>query len=139
MSVFENLNRVGRCTQCEAEIYDTKTQYPLGHPYSGEARTVGKSLPSCRVVTLILMSGHQCDITMCEKCVSQESSPGLVSIWKKLIRTWQLELTDEYRIINNSPILTPEQRVIEEKWFEGIIFNVPVGILSICKVGKQNG
>lgn len=133
MSVFDKLNRTGRCTQCAEPIYDIKTQYDVGHPYEGEARTVEAPLPSCRIVTMILMNGHQCKITMCESCLSLPYS--LADIWRKVVRTNIFQSTDEYRQIHNSPVLTKEQKEIQNKQHEKLVFNVPVGIITIRKAG----
>jgi len=136
MSVFDGLNRVGRCTRCEEYIYEIKSQYPLDHEYGGEARSLGRPLNICRVVTLVLMNGNQCDITMCISCIEQILN--LPDIWRKLIRTWQLEQTDKYKIVNNSPTLTLKQKKIQTLQLAKMVYNVPVGVLCIRKPGDRN-
>jgi len=137
MSAFEGLNRIGRCTLCEKQIYDIKTVYPVGHPYAGEGRSIGKAMPDARVVTMILMDGAQCKITMCCGCL--EESFSWAWVWRKLLRTWQLEGTDRYRALNNSPALSQEQKVSQSAWLQKMVFNVPVGTLIICEVGERDG
>jgi len=137
MSVFENLNRVGRCTQCAEQIREIKTQYAQDHPYAGEARTVGKALRTLRIVTLILMDGYQCEITMCEKCADGELD--LPAIWRKVVRTNIFQSTDEYRKNNLSPLLTKEQKEIQNLQLEKMIFNVPAGALTTRKAGTEDG
>jgi len=137
MSAFDNLNRVGRCTSCDEPIRDIKTLYAQGHPYAGEAREVGEALDKLRIVTLILMDGHQCDITMCESCASKELD--LPALWRKVVRTNIFQSTDEYRRLNLSPLLTPEQKEIQTKHLELMIFNVPVGALTTRKAGNSDG
>jgi len=138
MSVFNGQNRSGRCAQCEVATHDIVTQYPLWHPFSGEARSLGKVLPTCRLITLILIDGHQCDITMCEACVKHEKFPNVVDLWRKLLCTWKFEMSEDFRTYNNIPPPTPREKGIKQKWFEKMIHNVPVGVLSIRK-GDQNG
>lgn len=138
MSEFSGLNRVGRCAQCEVAIYEEgKTCYPAGHPYSGEYRSIGKPLPICRRVTLILMSGYQCKITMCVACVNHEKFPNVTDLWKRLLRTWQMERSISFKSLTNSPLLTPEQKEIQDKQSKQMVHNVPVGVLCVRK-GDQN-
>jgi hypothetical protein len=136
MSKLEGTNRVGRCTNCDAAIYEIKTQYPVGHRFAGEARTVGKAKPWHRVVTLLLMNGHQCNVTMCEACTKIPLN--FYEIWRKVLRTWRMELTDDYRRMNNSPVLTPEQREKSNDILRREIFNVPVGIYCVRKLGDED-
>lgn len=133
MSAFKNLNRVGRCTQCEELIREIKTQYALDHPYAGEARLVGAALPTLRIVTLILMNGNQCEITLCETCADGELD--LPTLWRKVVKTNIFQSTDEYRQNNLSPLLTREQKEIQTQHLEMMLFNVPVGALTTRKVG----
>jgi len=147
MSKLEGTNRVGRCTRCDKQIYKFKTAFPIGHPYEGDAMTVGDPLPDLRIVTLILMNGHQCNITMCNNCLTQSETPRWSHVWKKLLRTWQLEMSDEFKLIRNCPPLNQKQKSEQKEWFEKMIYNVPVGVLTVRKhaiyskvvIGDQNG
>lgn len=138
MSVFEGQNRSGRCALCEEPTHKILTQYPINHPFAGEARSLGKPFPLCRLVTLILMNGHQCDITMCEDCANHPHSIFSSIVWKRLLKTWKFEMSEEFRKYNNIPPPSKREKDLKQKWFEKIIHNVPVGVLSIRK-GDQNG
>ena len=134
MSKVEGLNRVGRCITCEKEIYNIKKVHPLGHPYAGEATAIGEALPDARQITMILADGHQCCVTMCEGCAALPIE--FSSLWKKVLNTWALEISDEFKIINNIILPTPEQRATQKAQLRKQVFNIPVGVINIKKVGK---
>lgn len=134
MSKVSSLNRVGCCTQCENKIYAIKKQHPIGHPYAGEATHLGKPLDNAMLVTMILADGHQCRITMCNACTSVPLN--LNYLWKKVLNSWALEISDEFKIINNDALPTPEQRATQKAQLRKQVFNIPVGVINIKKVGK---
>lgn len=141
MSALEGTNRPGLCTRCEKPIYESILQYPVDHPYAGGMLRLGKPLEDFRIITLVLSNGHQTPFTVCKNCadIAEEGGLKMSQIWKKLLRTWALEMDDEHRINIGAVPYTPKQREIVERQFLELVARVPIGILCIHSEGEQNG
>ena len=123
MSVLRNINRLGRCTLCEVEIYNIKKTYPNSHEYAGEAVVLGGPLDNLRYVSLILVNGNQCRITMCKDCAETPEEDWISQVWHKIVNTWKMDLSDHHRELIGAKINNPEQKDKQRQQLEYLTHN----------------
>lgn len=136
MSHLKKLNLTGLCTLCEEPIYKITKTYPLDHELAGEAVAVGKPLGSLRYVTLVLINGNTCRITMCDKCVEVHEELWINRVWENLLNTWKREMSDHWRELIGAKVTTPEQKETQKKNLQYLVHNVAVGVINVAEHGE---
>ena len=136
MSNLKKQNRTGRCTLCEEPIYNITKTYPLDHELAGDAIAVGKPLDTLRYVTLVLVNGNTCRITMCDKCVEVHEELWICEVWERLLNSWKREMSDHWRELVGAKANTPEQKEIQKKNLQYLVHNVPIGVINVAEHGE---
>ena len=136
MSQIKKRNRTGRCTLCEEPVYNITKTYPLDHELAGEATALGAPLSNLRYVTLVLVNGNTCRITMCNKCVEVHEELWISEIWERVLNTWKMEMSDHWRELSGAKINTPEQKEILKKNLQYLVHNVAIGVINVAEHGE---
>jgi hypothetical protein len=128
--------QVGCCTLCGKEVFGVRARWPNDHPLAGEVRKIGKPLSSARCVRLLLMSGAQCTVTLCDRC--HPTPERLPELWTVCCQANAQELEDERRTSKGS---SPVEGVIREKCIDSVqqmVVDLPIAVLSIHPWEKDN-
>lgn len=136
MSNLKKLNLTGQCTLCEDPIYKITKKHPLGHELAGEAIEIGPPLDNLRYVTLVLVDGYTCRITMCDKCVEVHEELWVSQVWDTLLNTWKREMSDHWRELIGAKLNTPEQKEILKRNLQYLVHNVAIGVINVAEHGE---
>jgi len=121
--------QVGCCTLCGKEVFEVKVRRPSGHPLAGEACAIGAPLPSARCCRLVLVSGSQCTVTLCDTC--KPTPDRLPELWTICGQANAQEVDDERRAELGLPDRTPHQKEAEVRSVQQMVVDLPIAVLSI--------
>ena len=121
--------QVGCCTFCGKEVFEVLGRWPKDHPLSGEVRRVGDPSPTARRALLMLMSGAQCSITLCDQC--EPTPERLPELWTVCMQANAQEVDDERRVAIGIREQTPRQREAAINTVQQMVVDLPIAVLDI--------
>jgi len=91
----------GCCSLCDKEVYEVLKRFPNREP-----QTLGKEIDVVKK-TFVLTNGNHFTLTFCSECDPEPKDyPGL---WKKVLRTFVREQSDEFRAMIDQPPITDDR------------------------------
>lgn len=125
------------CIDCDAELYEIR-QYFTSGPYTGHPMRFGPPLDGGFTITLLLMDGVLCDLSLCDECgpVVEDNLP---RIWRKVMNSMVYEQEhvchakaapekrqEGYRqlnlhLVSNPPLGVLYTRTIKQKWDDRLL------------------
>ena len=121
--------QVGCCTLCMKEVFEVRERWPNDHPLAGEVCKIGAPLPSARCCRLVLLSGAQCTVTLCDRC--KPTPDMLPELWTICGQANAQELDDDRRTSIGSSAL---ESTLRERYTESVrkmVVDLPIAVLSI--------
>ncbi len=127
-----NIRKARCCVDCDAELYEIR-QYFTSGPYTGHPMRFGPPLDQGFTITLLLMDGVLCDLSLCDECAPVVEN-NLPRIWRKVMNSMVYEQEhvchvkpapvkrqEGYRqlnlqLVNNPPLGVLYTRALKEKW-----------------------
>ena len=117
----------GCCTLCDAEVCDSVTRWPGGHPYAGDIRAVGEWHDDAMKLTFILSGGSTIDLTFCEACGKSAESQ-LPAIWQKSLAANASDIDNDIAI-GIAPS-TATYRFNRQAFHVRLANEIPLGVMS---------
>jgi len=121
--------QVGCCTLCRKEVFEVRARWPKGHPLAGEVRKIGSPHPTARCCRLVLMSGTQCTVTLCNTC--KPTPERLSELWTICMQAGAQELEDARQIAIEGRPIPEEQRAPYVSAVQQMVVDLPIAVLSI--------
>lgn len=134
----DKTNKVGYCCLCDAQIYESHTVYPVGHPWRGQIRTPADPLDNCCEATLRLLNKSVITVTVCTECAEKADDWDLNELHQILINSWRQEQSQEFRERAGLRPQTDAQREAQKKWLLSQLDNPPVEVIYLAKVEADN-
>jgi len=112
--VSDETNEYGRCTACQAPVFDAHR-----NPLEGVV-----------LLTLVQVGGEMLQITVCDACKGLASGR-LLTVWHRICAQHGRTATDnEYRVSRGGQPLSEEQLEKQRTNMRRLVANPPIGILG---------
>ena len=113
-------NRVGCCVLTDEELFHVKTRF-IDEERKGDPRQLGAPHDGAWRVTLALVNGTICTVTVCEEALP-EVEGRLREIWRNCLEAFAFD-----RQFRN---LTPAQAEQQDKELAELEYSYPIGVLD---------
>ncbi len=83
----------GACTLCDEMCFEVLARWSENERYPGEPKRLGPPVDGATLITFVLFDGTKADLTFCGNCAASLTPESYVEIWRKVIRSWQREMS----------------------------------------------
>jgi len=121
------MKRIGHCAISGEPCFQVIETWPHGHALEGHPRRLGAPLDDAAVVTLVLVDGTRCDVTVKQRYVP-EFYAHLPQVWRDIKARTRFDRKQHKAY--GQPDFNEAQHAQMDVWNLAFNDNVPLGVLA---------